>query len=119
MQNTFVERQRKLVAELKCLVDQRAALEGDIDGQHVARNEAMLQQYRSCRDQQTADFEKANTALRAEYQKLREQIIFPEVDYDKVEKYKGMNITIGTSAVTDEEAFALLKGMGMPFRKQA
>ena len=76
MQNTFVERQRKLVAELKCLVDQRAALEGDIDRQHAARNEAMLQQYRSCRDQQTADFEKANTALRAEYQKLREQIIF-------------------------------------------
>ena len=50
---------------------------------------------------------------------LREQIIFPEIDYDKVEKYTGMNITIGTSAGTDEEAFALLKGMGMPFRKQA
>jgi large subunit ribosomal protein L5 len=48
---------------------------------------------------------------------LREQIIFPEVDYDKVEKMKGMNITVGTSACTDEEAFALLKGLGMPFRK--
>ncbi len=48
---------------------------------------------------------------------LREQTIFPEVDYDKVEKMKGMNITIGTSARTDEEAFALLKGLGMPFRK--
>ncbi len=50
---------------------------------------------------------------------LKDQIIFPEIDYDKVEKFKGMNITIGTSARTDEEAFALLKGLGMPFRKQA
>jgi len=48
---------------------------------------------------------------------VREQIIFPEIDYDKVEKFKGMNVTIATSARTDEEAFALLKGLGMPFRK--
>jgi large subunit ribosomal protein L5 len=48
---------------------------------------------------------------------LREQIIFPEIDYDKVEKFKGMNITVATSAKTDEEAFALLKLLGMPFRK--
>jgi large subunit ribosomal protein L5 len=48
---------------------------------------------------------------------IREQIIFPEVDYDKVEKFKGMNITVCTSSRTDEEALALLKGMGMPFRK--
>ena len=48
---------------------------------------------------------------------IREQIIFPEIDYDKVEKMKGMNITIVTSAKNDAEAFALLKGLGMPFRK--
>ena len=48
---------------------------------------------------------------------IREQIIFPEVDYDKVEKMQGMNITICTSAASDEEALALLKGLGMPFRK--
>jgi len=48
---------------------------------------------------------------------LREQIIFPEVDFDKVEKLKGMNVTVGTSARNDEEALALLKGLGMPFRK--
>jgi len=47
---------------------------------------------------------------------LREQIIFPEIDYDKVDKVRGMNITIGTSAKTDEEGFELLKLMGMPFR---
>jgi len=47
---------------------------------------------------------------------LREQLIFPEIDYDKVEKIKGMNICIVSTAETDEEAFFLLKEMGMPFR---
>jgi|SRR5690606_22782346 len=47
---------------------------------------------------------------------IREQIIFPEIDYDKVEKVKGMNITIVTTARTDEEGRALLKYLGMPFR---
>ncbi len=48
---------------------------------------------------------------------MREQIIFPEIDYDKVDKIRGMNITIVTSAKTDEEARELLTQMGMPFRK--
>lgn len=47
---------------------------------------------------------------------LREQIIFPELDYDKIEKIKGMNIVITTTAKTDEEARQLLKLMGVPFR---
>lgn len=47
---------------------------------------------------------------------IREQIIFPEIDYDKIDKIRGMNITICTDAKTDEEAKALLKHMGMPFR---
>jgi large subunit ribosomal protein L5 len=47
---------------------------------------------------------------------LREQLIFPEVDYDKVEKTKGMNISIVTTAKTDEEAREMLRMMGMPFR---
>ena len=47
---------------------------------------------------------------------LQEQIIFPEIDYDKVEKVKGMNITIVTTANTDDEARALLKLMGVPFK---
>ncbi len=47
---------------------------------------------------------------------IREQIIFPEVDYDKLDKIRGMNITIGTTAKTDEEARALLRHLGMPFR---
>ncbi|MDF1524771.1 MAG: 50S ribosomal protein L5 [bacterium] len=48
---------------------------------------------------------------------VREQLIFPEVNYDDVEKTKGMNITIVTSAKTDEEAKELLALIGMPFRK--
>jgi large subunit ribosomal protein L5 len=48
---------------------------------------------------------------------LQEQIIFPEVDYDKVEKIKGMNITIVTTAKTDAEARFLLKMMGVPFKQ--
>jgi large subunit ribosomal protein L5 len=47
---------------------------------------------------------------------IREQLIFPEIDYDKVDKVKGMNITIVTTARTDEEARELLKLFGMPFR---
>ncbi len=48
---------------------------------------------------------------------VREQVIFPEIDYDKVEKFKGLNVTIVTSAKTDEEGKALLANLGMPFRK--
>jgi large subunit ribosomal protein L5 len=47
---------------------------------------------------------------------VREQLIFPEINYDKVDKVRGMDIVIVTSAKNDEEAFELLKLMGMPFR---
>jgi large subunit ribosomal protein L5 len=47
---------------------------------------------------------------------LKEQIVFPEIDFDKVEKVKGMNITFVTTAETDEEAKELLANLGMPFR---
>ena len=46
---------------------------------------------------------------------ITEQIIFPEIDFDKIERVSGLNIAIVTSANTDEEAFALLKKLGMPF----
>ena len=49
---------------------------------------------------------------------IREQLIFPEIDIENVDKIKGMNVTIVTSARTDEEGRALLTEMGMPFRKQ-
>jgi large subunit ribosomal protein L5 len=47
---------------------------------------------------------------------IREQLIFPEIHYDKIDKVKGMNIVIGTTAKTDEEGKELLKLLGMPFR---
>ncbi len=48
---------------------------------------------------------------------IREHIIFPEIDYDKTDKIKGLNVTIVTTATTDEEARSLLRRLGMPFRK--
>jgi len=48
---------------------------------------------------------------------MRDQLVFPEIDYTKVERSRGMNITIVTSARTDREAFALLRRLGMPFRE--
>ncbi|MDP2047012.1 MAG: 50S ribosomal protein L5 [Deltaproteobacteria bacterium] len=48
---------------------------------------------------------------------IREQIIFPEIDYDQMDKVRGMNITIVTSAPTDEEGKFLLKLLGLPFRR--
>lgn len=48
---------------------------------------------------------------------ITEQIIFPEIDYDKIERVSGLNVAIVTTAKTDEEGFALLKKLGMPFSK--
>lgn len=47
---------------------------------------------------------------------ITEQLIFPEIDYDKIDKIRGMDITICTTSKTDEEAAALLRSLGMPFR---
>ncbi len=49
---------------------------------------------------------------------MREQLVFPEIDYDKIDKVRGMDIIVCTTANTDEEARALLKAMGMPFREK-
>ena len=46
---------------------------------------------------------------------LREQLVFPEIDYDKIDKIRGMEITIVTTAQTDEEGLQLLRHLGMPF----
>ena len=48
---------------------------------------------------------------------ITEQIIFPEIDYDKIDKIRGMNITVVTTAKTDKEALELLKYFGMPFKR--
>jgi large subunit ribosomal protein L5 len=49
---------------------------------------------------------------------LREQTIFPEIDYDRVDQVRGLNVTITTTAATDEEGRALLRHLGMPFRAE-
>jgi large subunit ribosomal protein L5 len=48
---------------------------------------------------------------------LKEQLVFPEIDYDKIDRTRGMNIVIATTAKTDEEGRALLKSLGLPFRE--
>jgi large subunit ribosomal protein L5 len=50
---------------------------------------------------------------------VREQIIFPEIDYDDVETIRGLDVTITTTADTDEEGLALLRALGLPFREEA
>ena len=50
---------------------------------------------------------------------LTDQLIFPEIDYTKVDQVRGMNVTICTSAGTDDDARALLEAFGMPFRKDS
>ncbi len=49
---------------------------------------------------------------------VREQIIFPEIDYDSIDQIRGLDVTITTSAPTDEEAYALLEALGMPFSRE-
>ena len=50
---------------------------------------------------------------------LRDQLIFPEIEYDKIDKLRGMEITIVTTAKNDEHARGMLRFLGMPFRKEA
>ena len=50
---------------------------------------------------------------------LRDQLVFPEIEYDKIEKLRGLEITIVTSAKTDDQARVLLQLLGMPFKKEA
>ena len=49
---------------------------------------------------------------------MREQIIFPEIDYDAIDQVRGLDVTITTSASSDEEAFVLLEAFGMPFSRE-
>jgi large subunit ribosomal protein L5 len=49
---------------------------------------------------------------------LKEQLVFPEIDYDSIDRIRGMDITIGTDAKTDQEGRALLKALGLPFRSE-
>jgi large subunit ribosomal protein L5 len=49
---------------------------------------------------------------------IKEQIVFPEIDYDKIDALRGMDITITTSAKTNKEAFALLQAFNFPFREK-
>ncbi|MCL4205697.1 MAG: AAA family ATPase [Pirellulaceae bacterium] len=76
MEHEFADRIRSMLADVARLVDERADAEGRTDQEYAARDEEILADYRSQRDRLTAEFEDAVTALRGEYQKRREDIIF-------------------------------------------
>src|SRR2546422_177782 len=85
----------------------------------------LLQAYRETMTQQlTKEFDYGNAMQVPRVDKivvnigLREQVIFPEIDYDKIDKLRGLEVSIITTAKTDDEARSLLTRLGMPFRKR-
>ena len=117
-QKALVRKSKKVIANIKlraglpigCMVTLRGARMWEFFDRLV---NVALPRVRDFRGTPTKGFDgRGNYTLG-----LKEQIIFPEVDFDKVEKIVGMNVTVCTSAATDAEALALLKHLGMPFRR--
>jgi large subunit ribosomal protein L5 len=118
-QRAMVRRARKSIASFRLRegmpVGAMVTLRGDRMWEFVDRLcSVALPRVRDFRGVPTTSFDgRGNYTLG-----LKDQIIFPEVDYAKVEKLRGMNVTFVTSARTDEESKLLLKYLGMPFRNQ-
>lgn len=119
-QKAVVTRARKSVANFKVRVGMnvgaKVTLRGERMYQYVDKFISIaLPRVRDFRGVSASSFDgRGNYALG-----VREQLIYPEIDYDKVEKIRGMDIIFVTSARTDEEARALLELLGMPFQRQA
>jgi large subunit ribosomal protein L5 len=118
-QKPAVTKAKKSVATFKVREDQaigcKVTLRGDRMYEFLDRlMNVALPRVRDFRGVSTKSFDgRGNYTLG-----VRDQLIFPEIDYSKVDKMKGMNITIVTTAKSDDEARALLRQMGMPFRAQ-
>jgi large subunit ribosomal protein L5 len=118
-QRAMVRRARKSIASFRLRegmpVGAMVTLRGDRMWEFVDRLcSVALPRVRDFRGVPTSSFDgRGNYTLG-----LKDQIIFPEVDYAKVEKLRGMNVTFVTTARTDEESKLLLKYLGMPFRNQ-
>ncbi len=117
-QKPVITKARKSIANFKLRQGQSigamVTLRGDRAYEFLDRlNNAVLPRIRDFRGVSPDSFDgRGNYTLG-----VRDQLIFPEIDYNKVEKVKGMNINITTTAKTDAEGLALLKHMGMPFRQ--
>ncbi len=117
-QKAQVRRARKSIANFKVRtgmpVGLRVTLRGDRMWEMLDRLIAIaLPRIRDFRGISPDQFDgRGNFALG-----VREQTIFPEIDYDKIDRVRGLDIAVTTTAKTDEEGRALLKGLGMPFRE--
>ena len=118
-QRPSVRRARKSIAQFKVREGMPVGLAVTLRGQ---RSYEFLDRLMSVAIPRIRDFRGLNPRSfdgRGNYSMgVREQIIFPEVDYDEVDQVRGLDITITTSAASDEESFALLEALGMPFSKE-
>jgi large subunit ribosomal protein L5 len=118
-QRAVITRAKKSIANFKLRQDMpigaAVTLRGDRMFEFLDRlTSVVLPRVRDFRGVSTKSFDgRGNYTLG-----LRDQLIFPEISYEKVDKIRGMNVTIVTTARTDEEARELLKQCGMPFRQQ-
>ena len=118
-QRPSVRRARKSIAQFKVREGMPVGLAVTLRGQ---RSYEFLDRLMSVAIPRIRDFRGLNQRSfdgRGNYSMgVREQIVFPEVDYDEVDQVRGLDITITTSAASDEESFALLEALGMPFSKE-
>jgi large subunit ribosomal protein L5 len=116
-QKPAVRRARKSIASFKLRAGMSVGVKVTLRG---ARMYEMLDRLQSIAIPRIRDFRGLNQRSfdgRGNYSfGIREQIIFPEVDYDRIDQVRGLDVTITTSAASDEEAYELLRLLGMPFR---
>jgi large subunit ribosomal protein L5 len=118
-QRPNVRRARKSIAQFKVREGMPVGVAVTLRG---ARSYEFLDRLMSVASPRIRDFRGLNPRSfdgRGNYSMgVREQIIFPEVDYDEVDQVRGLDITITTTAQSDDEAFALLEALGMPFARE-
>ena len=119
-QRPTVRRARKSIANFKLRQGMAVGVKVTLRGERMWE---MLDRLQSVAIPRIRDFRGLNPRSfdgRGNYSLgVREQIIFPEIDYDSIDQTRGLDITITTTAETDEEAFELLRMLGMPFRSEA
>ena len=118
-QKPAVRRARKSIANFKLREGMPVGVMATLRGERMWE---MLDRLQSIAIPRIRDFRGLNPRSfdgRGNYSMgIREQIIFPEIDYDAIDQVRGLDVTITTSAETDEEAFELLRLLGMPFRRE-
>src|ERR671922_1394440 len=118
-QKPAVRRARKSIANFKLRAGMPVGVKVTLRGERMYK---MLDRLQSIAIPRIRDFRGLSPRAfdgRGNYSLgIKEQIIFPEVDYDSIDQVRGLDVTITTSAATDEEAYELLRRLGMPFRSR-